>query len=185
MLAIDFVYSDGTTTTLNGGGSPGAFWVTSCALGPEETITTLELWASRPVGEAPTLPDTSLFGGLQWRTSTGGDCIVGTRTPGPGGLPQLQSMPVGGGVLAGAAGAWAEAGESGTLLGMLRLAFFAPVEAVTVSEWQEGIINRVLLWGGAFNRDGAVGGQAGACRGSLARQADGLMGGAGCGRDVR
>lgn len=51
-------------------------------------------------------------------------------------LSAPQDVPIGGGVLAGAVGAWAHAGTMGvrqTPLGMLGLIFFAPVERVLVS----------------------------------------------------
>ena len=63
----------------------------------------------------------------------------------------MQEVPIGGGVLAGAVGAWAAPGTDGTreaVLGMLSLVFLAPVERVVVSVAFMVILFLLLcMWG--------------------------------------
>ena len=74
---------------------------------------------------------------------------------GIGGMPELQQVPIGSGLLAGGVATWAPAGtNNGTepIIGMFGLVFFAPVEEVVVSRFSLSLspLSLGCSWGTLF-----------------------------------
>lgn len=157
-MGVDFTYVDGSTAVLAPRTANGSAeqrkggLLTTCSLGPDKRITNLTMWSSRPGNRAPALPDTSIFGGLEWTTTAGQLCAVGPRAGSSDGYPTSQEVPFGGGVLAGGVGAWMVPQRNSSrlarpaipppppqpLLGVLTLALFPPVTTVTVRHCRQG-----------------------------------------------